>query len=118
MYQRLGWKVMNVSHIRGDHAGYYLHLEREGEKLCVEVKGCSKLYQIPDLYSSEIDRETMRLIADELCVVYIVGNGSIQVARIPCETLLPEHVTIKYGYRISGKFKNERTIKPFIVANP
>ena len=84
--------------------------------LCVEVKGCSRLYQIPDLFSSEIDRDTLRLIGDELCVVYIIGDEPIRIARIPRDALLPEHIKIKYGYRISGKFKKESSIKPYIVA--
>ena len=70
--------------------------------LCVEVKGCSRLYQIPDLFSSEIDRDTLRLIGDELCVVYIIGDEPIRIARIPRDALLPEHIKIKYGYRAAS----------------
>jgi Glu-tRNA(Gln) amidotransferase subunit E-like FAD-binding protein len=74
MYRQIGWTVTNVTRAGGAHTGYDLHLERGSEKLRVEVKGCSRLYQIPDLYSSEIDKETLRLIADELCVVYFTGT--------------------------------------------
>jgi hypothetical protein len=116
-YEKLGWQVVNVSKVRGDHTGYDLFLEKEELRLTVEVKGCTRLYQIPDLFSTEIDRETLRLVADELCVVYYSKEeGSLLgVARIPREALLPEHITIKYGYRISGRFKNERSIGPFMV---
>jgi hypothetical protein len=84
--------------------------------MTVEVKGCSRLYQIPDLYDTEINRETKQLIADELCVVYYVRPGNApKIARWPRTAILPEFIVPKYGYRISGRFKNERTIKKFVV---
>jgi hypothetical protein len=107
-YEGLGWTVENVARVRGDHAGYDLFLEKDSERMTVEVKGCSRLYQIPDLYDTEINRETKQLIADELCVVYYVFQGHApQVARIPRAAILPEFIVPKYGYRISGRFKNE-----------
>ena len=77
-YESIGWAVKNVSRVRGNHAGYDLFLEKDGEKLMVEVKGCSRLFQIPDLYGSEIDAATQMLIADELCVVYFqfIAHGN------------------------------------------
>jgi hypothetical protein len=115
-YERLGWTVVNVARVRGDHAGYDLFLEKDSERMTVEVKGCSRLYQIPDLYDTEINRETKQLIADELCVVYYVRPGNApKIARIPRAAILPEFIVPKYGYRISGRFKNERTIKKFVV---
>ncbi|WP_263378458.1 hypothetical protein [Granulicella paludicola] len=115
MYERLRYIITNVSHARGNHMGYDLYLEKDDHTLRVEVKGCSKLYQIPDLYATEIDRDTLQLVADELCVVYLVGDAPVQIARIPREALQPEHIIPKYGYRISGRFKNERTIKPYLI---
>jgi hypothetical protein len=116
-YDKLGWKVVNVSKVRGSHSGYDLFLEKDGQRLNVEVKGCTRLFQIPDLFSTEIDRETLRLIADELCVVYYSKEEGflLGAARIPRAALLAEHITIKYGYRISGRFKNERCIGPIMV---
>ncbi len=115
-YEHLGWKVLNVSKVRGSHAGYDLLLEQNSERLTVEVKGCSSLYQIPDLYETEIDRETKRLAADELCVVYwLADDHPPQLARIPREALEPEYITPKLGYRISGRFKNERSLEKFMV---
>lgn len=115
-YESIGWAVKNVSRVRGSHAGYDLFLERGGEKLMVEVKGCSRLFQIPDLYVSEIDAATQMLIADELCVVYFLpGEDDPQLARIPRRALDPQYIVPKLGYRISGRFKNERIMKRFMI---
>jgi len=40
-----------------------------------------------------------------------VGHPAI----IPRASLPPEHITQKIGYRIGGRFKNARTITPFMV---
>ena len=115
-YERLGWTVTNVSHVRGDHAGYDLLLEKGDERLMVEVKGCSRPFQIPDLYESEINPKTMQLVADEICVVYVIpGEPEVQMARIPREGIAPEFIKQKIGYRISGRFKNKRMMERFLV---
>ena len=115
-YESIGWTVKNVSRVRGDHAGYDLFLEKDGAKLMVEVKGCSRLFQIPDLYGSEIDAATKMLIADELCVVYFLpGEDVPQLARIPRSALDPQYIVPKLGYRISGRFKNKRMMERFMI---
>lgn len=115
-YESIGWTVKNVSRVGGHHAGYDLFLEKDGENLMVEVKGCSRLFQIPDLYGSEIDAATKMLIADELCIVYFLpGEDAPQLARIPRSALDPQYIVPKLGYRVSGRFKNERMMKRFVI---
>ena len=115
-YEKLGWTVVNVARVRGDHAGYDLFLAKDPERMTVEVKGGSRLYQIPDLYDTEINRETKQLIADELCVVYHVGTGDPpKIARIPRDAILLRFIFPKNVYRISRRSKNERNIKKFVV---
>lgn len=114
-YSKAGWRVTNVSRVGGVHAGYDLHLEREGASKTVEVKGCTTLYGIPDLYASEIDAHTGMLVADELCVVYLLPDEPhAKVALIPRDLLRAEHVVPKAGFRIRGTFKNARTIGPLL----
>ena len=114
-YRKMGWEVMNVSRSRGEHSGYDLFLRKDSELLKVEVKGCTRLYQIPDLYHTEIDQKSGRLIADELCVVYYLPEMQRKLAIIRREDILPEHIVPKSGYRITGKFKNARTMNRFLV---
>ncbi len=113
-YKKSGWKVRNVSRNRREHAGYDLFLEKGSEQRTVEVKGCKKLYGIPDFYDTEIDRESKRLIADELCVVYYLPDRQPKLAIIPRECILPDNIVPKLGYRLR-KFKNARLMKKFFV---
>jgi hypothetical protein len=113
-YESRDWEVTNVSRARGDHGGYDLLVQRGSERLNVEVKGCTRRYGIPDPYITEFDPESRRLIADILCVVYFWCDPP-QLAIIPRDAIPPEYVVPKFGYRISGKFKNARTIDKFLV---
>ena len=62
------------------------------------------------------DPKTRQLIADVLCVVYLVpASEQPLLAIIPSEAILAEYIIPKFGYPISGRFKNERTIRPFLV---
>jgi hypothetical protein len=112
-YGKSGWKVKNVSRIGGEHTGYDLYLEKSSEQRKVEVKGCTKLYGIPDFYDAEIDRQSKRLIADELCVVYFLADGQRKLAIIGREDIPPDCVVPKLGYRLR-KFKNARVMKKFL----
>jgi len=115
-YESKGYTAANVSRVRGDHGGYDLLATRGDEKLKIEVKGSTKPFGIPDPYHTEFDPKTRQLIADVLCVVYFVpGSEQPLLAIIPREAILPEYIIPKFGYRISGRFKNERTIRPFLV---
>jgi hypothetical protein len=115
-YEAKGWKVENVSKARGTHGGYDLFATNGHESLKIEVKGCTRPFGIPDPYHTEFDKDTRLLIADVLCVVYYLpGTVSPQLAIIPRDAILAEHVTPKHGYPISSKFKNARSITPFFV---
>ncbi len=81
----------------------------------VEVKGCTQPNGIPDSYHTQFDPDSRQLIADVLCVVYFLSDKPPQLAIIPREAILPEYVVPKFTYRISGKFKNAKTIKRFLV---
>ena len=114
-YETRGWKAENVSHTRGAHGGYDFLLTKDSEQLKVEVKGCCRPYGIPDQYHSEFDESTRRLIADVLCVVYFLNSEPPKLAIIPRDSIPPEYIVPKRRYRISGKFKNEKTIRQFLV---
>jgi hypothetical protein len=115
-YERQGWKVENVSKARGTHGGYDLFATKDSDSLKIEVKGCTRPFGIPDPYHTEFDKDTRLLVADVLCVVYYLpGTTAPQLAIIPREAILPEHVTPKHGYRISGRFKNAKSISPWFV---
>lgn len=115
-FRNQGWDVKDVSHARGEHGGYDLFLQRGSDQLRVEVKGCTRMYQIPDPYITEFDRDSRKLIADVLCVVYFLDAAdSPQLALIPRDAIPPEYVIPKFGYRISGKFKNALHILRFLV---
>jgi hypothetical protein len=113
-YAYQGFHVEDVSRKRG-HAGYDLLLTRDGDVLRIEVKGCTRPYGIPDPYYSEFDPNTKLLIADFLCVVYLFPGKPTEIAVIPREAIPPDFVQVKLGYRISGKFENERTMRHFLV---
>jgi len=104
-YGKSGWKVRNVSRIGGEHSGYDLFLEKGSEQLKVEVKGCKKLYGIPDFYDTEIDRESKRLIADELCVVYFLHDNQNKLAIISRSDIPPDGIIPKLGYRLFRLFQ-------------
>lgn len=115
-YSGRGYSVENVCRKkRGQHAGYDLLVKKGTEVYRVEVKGCSRPYGIPDPYSTEFDPETRRLVADLLCVVYFRPDQKPELAVIPRESIPPDCVHPKITYRISGKFKNEKTIRRFLV---
>jgi hypothetical protein len=113
-YKEDGYEVENVTRVRGKHYGYDLVVQKNSTQLKVEVKGCTKLYQIPDSYSTQFDKATRQLIADFLCVVCFQDPQNPQLAIIPREAILPEYVIPKYGYRISGKFKNAKMMGRFL----
>jgi hypothetical protein len=117
-YEKKGWRVTDVARRRNEHSGYDLFLEKGSEQRMVEVKGCSTLYGIPDLHHNEFIADangSLRLVADELCVVYFLPDGQRKRAIIPREEIPPEFVvTLRPSYRISGKFKNAKEMDEFI----
>ena len=103
--------VEDVSRKRG-HNGYDLIISRGSERRTVEVKGCSREWQIPDLFSTEFD-ESRVLIADLLCVVYLFDRSNPSICVIPREAIPPEYVVPKMGFRISGKFKRRDVLEKY-----
>ena len=83
--------------------------------LKIEVKGCSHLWGIPDPYVTEFDANR-NLIADFLYVVYFINGKDPAVCIIPRDVIKPEYVIPRETYRVSSRFKNEATLKPFLHA--
>lgn len=106
------FKVEDVSRSRG-HNGYDLLVRKNGRSKKVEVKGCSREWGIPDLYSTEFDGRR-RLVADLLCVVYLIGRRRPVICLIPRKAIPPEYVEPKSGYRINGRFKKQEVLERFV----
>ena len=103
--QKPGWSVQHVSGKEG-HRGYDLFATDQcGKPVRIEVKGCSNEWQIPDLFSSEVDSSTGLLVADLLCLVYCVAGVAKSLTAIPRAEIRPNELRPKAGYRISGKVK-------------
>ena len=113
-YESLGYQVEVVSHNR-THKGYDFFATRNTDSLKIEVKGSKNLWGIPDPYETEFD-EHMQLVADELCMVYFVGDESPMVCVIPRAAIPPTEVTRRVGYRISGRVKNKSVLERYTVA--
>ena len=107
-----GYSVEDVSRVRAHH-GYDLTARGRQENLKVEVKGCTRMWRIPDLYVSEFDKKK-RLIADFLCVVYFIKLEEPKVCMIPRDSIKPEYVSPLSRYRISSKFTKESVLRPFL----
>ena len=115
-YEGLGWHVNHVSRLGGEHKGYDLFLDRGAERRTVEVKGCTDMYGIPDLYGNEIDKTTNQLIADEICIVYHRPQAvKPPIAIIPRGSIPSEFIVPKPGYRISSRFKKAHYMDQFFV---
>jgi Protein NO VEIN, C-terminal len=114
--ERQGYDVKNVSKSKRsnpDCKGFDLLAEKLGAKVKIEVKGCRRQWQIPDLFSTEFDIHR-RLVADYLYVVYFLGESEPQLCIIPRDEISPDYVIPKSGYRISGRFKNKRSLEKFM----
>ena len=107
-----GYKVTDVARTPG-HNGYDLLAEREGEKLRIEVKGCTREWGIPDPFFTEFDADR-RLVADYLYVVYFLGQEPPRLCIIPRDAIDPDMVQLKQGYRISGRFKKATMMQQYM----
>jgi len=105
-------KIEDVQRNR-QHNGYDLIARKNGRKIKIEVKGCKRPWGIPDPYVTEFD-EKKRLVADYLYVVYLIGRTKPKLCAIPRRALKPKFIRPKYGYRISGAFKNEENLKKYL----
>lgn len=106
-----GYTVEDVSRDR-KHIGYDFLIERNGARETVEVKGCSRAWQIPDLFATEV--HDGRLVADKLCVVYLIPENPVTICVIPRDVIAANHFREKRGYRISGTFKKEAHLGPYL----
>lgn len=110
------WKVENVERNRQHPGCDFIAIARKGKKpIKIEVKGCGRLYGIPDLYYKEVTKSPRRLVADFLYVVYFTGRKPRRrLCKIPREAIKSKFFTLKKSFRISGKFKNERMLGRFM----
>lgn len=115
-YERGGFEVSRVSGQPG-HGGYDLLVARGRKRLKIEVKGCRRLWGIPDLYGTEIGRRN-RLVADYLCVVYFLQGKAPFVCEIPKAAIPPEMVVPKPGYRIRSPFKKQGVLERYCLGKP
>ena len=115
--EKQGYTVNNVSKGKGpnsEHRGYDLIAQKAGGvPIRIEVKGCTRLWGIPDPYVTEFD-SNRRLVADFLYVVYLCNPEHPQLCAIPREALRPELLIPKFGYRISSRFKNKKSLEPYM----
>lgn len=106
-----GYTVEDVSRKRG-HNGYDFLISRENAQSKVEVKGYSRKWQIPDLFSTKFD-QNKRLIADILCVVYLIKSQKPSICVIPRNAIPPSDVTPKISYRISSRFEKNSVLEKY-----
>jgi len=106
-------QVKNVTRDR-HYPGYDFVAKKGKKRLNIEVKGCSRPWGIPDLYSTEVTRSPKRLVADYPYVVYFIAGKSTKLCKIPRKAIKSEFFILKRSYCISGKFKNERVLSPFM----
>lgn len=110
-FEQEGYSVAHVSGKSG-HGGYDFVVSRKDSSLKVEVRGCSREWQIPDLYSSEFDTNR-RPVADVLCVVYLLKEAPPSICLIPRDAIPPEYVIPKSGLRISSCFKKRAVLEKY-----
>lgn len=60
--------------------------------------------------------ERRNLVADFLYVVYFIDGKDPALCIIPRDAIKPEFVLPKQSYRVSTRFNNESTLKPFLYA--
>jgi hypothetical protein len=106
-----GYAVENVSRKRG-HNGYDFIVTRDSVSSKIEVKGCSREWQIPDLFETEFDANK-QLVADILCVVYFIDSQEPSICLIPRDAIAPSDVHPKRGYRISSRFKKRSALEKY-----
>ena len=115
-FQNLGYKVDNVSKGKrpgSEHRGYDLLAHKPGETIKIEVKGCTRLWGIPDPYDTEFDVDR-RLVADLLCVVYLGDPEKPKLCVIPRDGISPDDIVPKKAYRFRSGFKSEKTLCAYL----
>lgn len=117
--QKQGYETENVSRGKrssSQHHGYDIVAKKLGANpVKIEVKGCTRPWGIPDPYVTEFDSER-RLVADFLYVVYFINQEAPKLCAIPRDAFKPEHIVPKVSYRISSRFKNKKTLEPYLLS--
>ncbi|HUG80787.1 MAG TPA: hypothetical protein VML01_03935 [Bryobacterales bacterium] len=111
-FENEGYSVQDVTRVRG-HNGYDLIIARGAESAKVEVKGCSREWDIPDFYSTEFDSDR-RLVADLLCVVYLLSaEADPRICVLPRDAIPTNVVVPKFGFRIQSGFKKRHVLEKY-----
>jgi len=115
--RKQGYEVENVSRGKrrnSEHRVYDLIATKPGEgPVRIEVKGSTREWGIPDPYVTEFDSER-RLVADFLYVVYFLDGEPPTLCAIPRDAFKPEDIRPKSAYRISSRFKNKKSLEPYL----
>lgn len=106
-HKRKGFEVSDVSRAKG-HNGYDLLLKKGRRTIRMEVKGCSRQWQIPDLFGTEVVAGS--LVADQLCVVYFPRGADPTICIIPRRVFAPTDFQRKTTYRINSRKKKETVL--------
>ena len=110
--RRQKFEVLNVSTNR-EHKGFDILAKKGRKKLRVEVKACSRLWQIPDPFSTEFT-EDKKLVADVLWIVYFDGKRRpIGDCQIPRKAIPADMVVKKWAWRFRSGFKKESVLKKY-----
>lgn len=107
--------IAKVEDKRGSHEGYdFLFVYKDGHREKVEVKGNEEDRGIPDVRTSEFDKD-LRLKADFLYLVAFAKRPQRKVYIIPRGEIRPENLRPMGTYRIRGfgKRNRERFVRPF-----
>jgi hypothetical protein len=114
-YQSKDFEVEDVSRSKNsEHRGFDLRASKKREIFKIEVKGCSREWQIPDIYETERGQDG-KLVADVLCVVYFIENQKPKICLIPRHAIEPSDLTKKIGYRISSRVKKQNVLEQYVV---
>jgi len=118
-FERQGYSVKDVARGkkgRGERGCDFI-LTGKGRRTRVEVKGCSRKWQIPDLHHTEFNSRK-RLVADKLCVVYFLPNERPKLCLIPRAVIKSSDLQPLTRYRISARIKSERVLGPYLHELP
>jgi hypothetical protein len=115
-YESKGYSVEDVRR-NPLRRGYDLFATKGQENVKIKVKGCTRMWQIPEFHESVFDKEPL-LVADLLCVVYVTKPEEPKLLEIPRNEILPNYLTPRKVYRMSSEFTNQRTLEKFLVDWP
>lgn len=109
-WRRRGYRVENVSNTRG-HNGYDLLARKRSRRYKIEVKGCTRMWQVPDFHQTEVDGRG--IVADFLQVVYYLEGRRKAFSCVVPRSKLPRSVFRPLGrFRLASRLKKESALKP------